>query len=56
MSEEDVRLALEPFSQGGNARGVKGTGLGSPWSNGSRNCMAGRSTSARPSAKARACP
>jgi cell cycle sensor histidine kinase DivJ len=28
MSEEDVRLALEPFSQGGNARGVKGTGLG----------------------------
>ncbi len=28
MSEEDVRLALEPFAQGGNARGVKGTGLG----------------------------
>jgi cell cycle sensor histidine kinase DivJ len=28
MSEDDVRLALEPFSQGGNARGVKGTGLG----------------------------
>lgn len=28
MSEEDVSLALEPFAQGGNARGVKGTGLG----------------------------
>ena len=28
MSEEDVRQALEPFAQGGNARGVKGTGLG----------------------------
>ncbi len=28
MSEDDVRLALEPFAQGGNARGVKGTGLG----------------------------
>lgn len=28
MSEEDVHLALEPFSQGENARGVKGTGLG----------------------------
>ena len=28
MSEEDVRNALEPFAQGGNARGIKGTGLG----------------------------
>jgi cell cycle sensor histidine kinase DivJ len=28
MSEDDVKLALEPFSQGENARGVKGTGLG----------------------------
>lgn len=28
MSEEDVRNAMEPFAQGGNARGVKGTGLG----------------------------
>jgi len=28
MSEEDVRNAMEPFAQGGNARGVNGTGLG----------------------------
>jgi len=28
MTEDDVKLALEPFSQGENARGVKGTGLG----------------------------
>ena len=28
MSEEDVQRAMEPFAQGGNARGVKGTGLG----------------------------
>ncbi|MCA8901300.1 MAG: HAMP domain-containing histidine kinase [Hyphomonas sp.] len=28
MSEEDARKALEPFGQGGNARGLPGTGLG----------------------------
>jgi len=28
MTEDDVKLALEPFSQGENARGIKGTGLG----------------------------
>ncbi|MEZ5947082.1 MAG: HAMP domain-containing sensor histidine kinase [Hyphomonas sp.] len=28
MSEDDLRAALEPFGQGGNARGVPGTGLG----------------------------